>query len=990
MNLFKNQFFLSSFFIVVSTLSLLAQSNLPGCSRTYTDNVDFDEGLLLSVNYNVPGTLRLDQPGQPLPFVYIPCSARGTVVRINAETGEITGEFASAPDGRGKDPSRTTVDEFGNVWVSNRAENGIINGAAKGSVIRIGIVIGGTRANADGTPNPTGQYLKPPFLYNTCIDRNGDGLIKTSRGLGNILPWTNAGGVDTDGGVETAEDEAITVYTRVFATGARTVAVDANGDIWVGGSSNRFHEKLNGTTGEPISGTVFNTGTGGYGGLIDGNGFLWSAGAPGNPILKYNTVTGASTNISGNGNYGLGIDPNTGEIWSTDLEGNRVVKMTPSGAIIGSYPHGNFYAQGVGVDAFGNVWVAHSLIGPSTTIGHLRTDGTYVGNVQLGPQGSGPIGIGIDNNGKIWTASINGNTAQRIDPNAGPIGGGGFPIGAVDLTVNLGAGAGPYTYSDMTGFVAINATVPSGSWTVVRDGQVAGRKWGKITWNADTPPQTGIRVEARASDNLLNLALTPFVEVQNGVEFCCAGVTGRYVEIRTNLFRGISVNTTPVLYDLTIECCDIYPNTPPQIISSNGCGTNNILLIPAGQTSSFTLTAADADMNQGVTINALGLPTGATMTPNIPVVGNPVSSTFSWTPTTNQLGEYTVRFTANDIYCYQAICEKKIQVVPCPQISGVVTNPTCPNSNTGSIVTSVLGGTPPYTYLWSNGKTTKNLINITAGSYSVTVTCTNGFTGTKQFTLTNPPLLLASLNCPVACFNQCNGQATVTASGGTPGYTYQWSGPNGYTAGNVSTISNLCPGSYKVTVTDSKGCKRIVSGTVTQNPQIVINQTITPITCQNLCNGIINSTVTGGLAPYVYAWNNSLTTKNISNLCFGTYSVTVTDAKGCKAIKSVTLLNPAPCNTTGSRLDDSLNPLNIMIYPNPTNNLVNLLINTTLETQTNIRITDLLGRVVLEQTEDLIAGSNTITYNISDFAKGVYLIQVSNGNEQKVFKLVKE
>ncbi|MFN5400842.1 MAG: T9SS type A sorting domain-containing protein, partial [Bacteroidota bacterium] len=229
-----------------------------------------------------------------------------------------------------------------------------------------------------------------------------------------------------------------------------------------------------------------------------------------------------------------------------------------------------------------------------------------------------------------------------------------------------------------------------------------------------------------------------------------------------------------------------------------------------------------------------------------------------------------------------------------------------------------------------------------------------------------------------------------TASGGTPGYTYQWSGPNGYTAGNVSTISNLCPGSYKVTVTDSKGCKRIVSGTVTQNPQIVINQTITPITCQNLCNGIINSTVTGGLAPYVYAWNNSLTTKNISNLCFGTYSVTVTDAKGCKAIKSVTLLNPAPCNTTGSRLDDSLNPLNIMIYPNPTNNLVNLLINTTLETQTNIRITDLLGRVVLEQTEALIAGSNTITYNISDFAKGVYLIQVSNGNEQKVFKLVKE
>ena len=90
------------------------------------------------------------------------------------------------------------------------------------------------------------------------------------------------------------------------------------------------------------------------------------------------------------------------------------------------------------------------------------------------------------------------------------------------------------------------------------------------------------------------------------------------------------------------------------------------------------------------------------------------------------------------------------------------------------------------------------------------------------------------------------------------------------------------------------------------------------------------------------------------------------------------------------RLEETSTIQGINIYPNPTNNNINVVIQATSETQTNIRITDLLGRVVLEQTEALIAGSNTITYNISDFAKGVYLIQVSNGNEQKVFKLVKE
>jgi|GEM_PF-1360182 len=642
-----------------------------GCTRTFTSDEDFNEGLLLSVNTSVSGSLRLDQPGQPLPFVYVPCSARGTVVRINVTTGEIVGEYSTAPNGMGKNPSRTTVDKDGNVWVSNRDESGSVNGISKGSVVRVGLVIGGTRCDADGSDNPSGQYLRPPFIFNTCIDRDGDGLIKTSRGLGNILSWTNADGADTFGGVSTADDEAITVYTRTYATGARTLAVDEFGDIWVGGSSNRYHEKLSGQTGQSFypgdPRSLMNIGVGGYGGLIDGYGVLWSTGSPNNPTLRFDTngePFPAAVGISGLGDYGIGVDPNTGEIWVTQYTGNRIFKLTPAGELIGSYAHGNNVGMGLAVDAYQNVWIAHG--GSASSIGHLKTDGTYVGNVPL--PGNGPIGVAIDKDGKVWTACINTNNAVRIDPNAGGTGGGGNTIGAVDMNIDLGGGAGPYTYSDMTGFVVINATVPSGSWTVLHDGQVAGRKWGKITWNAETPDMTGVRVEARASDDALALALLPFVEVGNGEEFCCAGVTGRYVEIRTTLFRGITVNETPVLYDLTIECCEIYPNEVPSIASSRGCNPTDTLTLPADQPFTMSFFGSDPDADQALTISANVLPAGASLVQDTAST-NPVSAVFSWTPTVAQVGVYNITFKVDDIYCYNDLCPKVLEVIPCVPFS---------------------------------------------------------------------------------------------------------------------------------------------------------------------------------------------------------------------------------------------------------------------------------------------------------------------------------
>jgi streptogramin lyase len=533
---------------------------------TFTTDDDFDNGALFNVNHHTPNhdQLQLDEMTRPLPYVNIANSERGTIVRINVNNGAILGEYFTAPNGMGRDPSRTTVDKFGNVWVSNRAEAGFSGGQNKGSVTRVGVVIGGTRVDADGRPNPSGRYLKPPFNYNTCVDRDGDGLIKTSSRLGDILPWTNAGGADTHGGVSTAEDECIINYTRVVGTNTRTVAVDANNDVWTGGLGDLDHEKISGVTGLPVPGTQFNAGCGGYGGLVDGNNVLWSARGGAN-LLRYDVdaTSGACLDAS-HGDYGLGIDPRTGEIWHTNLFGNRVAKLATTGTLIAAYGHGDDTAQGVVVDGVGNVWVAHSLIGPRTTVGHLRTDGTFVGNVPL-PGGAGPTGVAVDANGKVWVANYNSNNAMRIDPNAGPIGGGGFPVGVVDLVVDLGPGASPYNYSDMTGFVAIGSTAPQGTWTVVCNSGVLGLEWGTVGWNELAPAGTDVRVEVRAADVLLDLASVPYREVQSGERF--EGVFGQFLDVRVTMARGAGVTASPVLYDLTVSPLNEPPDCSATVAS---------------------------------------------------------------------------------------------------------------------------------------------------------------------------------------------------------------------------------------------------------------------------------------------------------------------------------------------------------------------------------------------------------------------------------------
>jgi streptogramin lyase len=500
-------------------------------AKTFTLDEDFGLGSSINLVQDPAHQLQLSDKTKTFEFVWIAASARGTIVKIDTRTGEVLGEYLSSPAGRARNPSRTTVDKNGSVWASNRDEST----GGKGSIVHIGLLENGQ-----------------------CQDRNGNGIIETSTGLGDIRPWSNAGDVDSNGGVSTAADECIVHYTRVNGTLTRHLSLDVNNDVWVGGLGNSAFEKVSGATGLPVPGTQFNVGCGGYGGVTDKNGVIWSS----RNLLRFDPTLGIPAGAKCvnlvPGAYGLAVSPSNGNVWVSALGGgDELHEIDPvANTILNKYPQG-MGAQGVAVDANNHVWVAEIF---GTRVMHFAPDPMVPGkHVRVGDVTglAGVTGVAVAADGKIWASEINSSTtrgAARIDPNAGPIGAAGIRIGAVDLTVGLDkpglTSAQPYNYSDMTGSTLIGAPT-EGTWTVVWDTATASVEWGTITWN--TEPQGGVPgdaslvVKARSSTDGATWSASEVVS--QGVDLSVPD--GRYIEVSV-AFKRATTGQSPVLSDLAI------------------------------------------------------------------------------------------------------------------------------------------------------------------------------------------------------------------------------------------------------------------------------------------------------------------------------------------------------------------------------------------------------------------------------------------------------
>jgi gliding motility-associated-like protein len=433
---------------------------------------------------------------------------------------------------------------------------------------------------------------------------------------------------------------------------------------------------------------------------------------------------------------------------------------------------------------------------------------------------------------------------------------------------------------------------------------------------------------------------------------------------------------------------------PYSYLWSNGATTEDLSGLSAG---TYDVTVTDANGCSSVssgTINNVGGPslsadaTDATCgssngTIALTVSGGTMPYSYLWSngATTEDLsglsaGTYDV--TVTDANGCSSVSSGTINNVGGPSLSADATDATCGSSN-GTIALTVSGGTMPYSYLWSNGATTEDLSGLSAGTYDVTVTDANGCSASQSVVIecgATCPVLNGTVVYDAAC-GENNGSIEVLVSGGVTPYTFVWS-PN---ISNTNSASGLSAGVYNVTVTSAAtNCEPLVLAIElgeTSGPAVVAS--VTQATCSDN-NGAIDLTVSGGVSPYTYSWSNGATTQDLGSLVSGSYTVTVTDSRGCSTVKIVkvgrvsnlaiatNIVNPA-CNggQDGTIQVNTLNgtaPFTYMWAPNvsTTSSATNLSAGVY-----NITVTDASGCtktqtiVLSEGAQQLLANNFTIT-----------------------------
>ncbi len=304
-----------------------------------------------------------------------------------------------------------------------------------------------------------------------------------------------------------------------------------------------------------------------------------------------------------------------------------------------------------------------------------------------------------------------------------------------------------------------------------------------------------------------------------------------------------------------------------------------------------------------VTVTNVSCILGNNGTASASVTGGNGPYTYSWAPggsvaagiSNLTAGTYTLSVTdANGcVSTKTAVVTQPAAIVSNPTVTNVV----CSGGSTGAITLAPTGGTGPYTYLWSQGnQTSSSITGLPLGVYSVIVKDFNGCQITSSFTITQLTLTIAVTPVNVACFGGNTGSASGVPAGGTPNYTYSWS-PGGATS---NSISNLTAGPYTLTVHDNLGCIASKTVTITQPPTpILANTTVTNPTCSGGNNGSILSAVSGGIPGYTYLWQpGGQTSASIINLAALTYTLTIKDLNGCKAIVNPIVAAPLAIVTT--------------------------------------------------------------------------------------------
>jgi|GEM_PF-580360 len=317
----------------------------------------------------------------------------------------------------------------------------------------------------------------------------------------------------------------------------------------------------------------------------------------------------------------------------------------------------------------------------------------------------------------------------------------------------------------------------------------------------------------------------------------------------------------------------------------NGCTAASSTTVTQTPPVSIFINSADALCHGSATGSASAIASGGTG-----------FYTYVWSngvqvPTANGLvaGTYTV--TVNGGNGCTATASATIGQPATPLTITVSSTPeTSSGANDGTVSVSANGGTSPYFYTWSNGETDANLFGLAPGAYNVVVTDLNGCSAiaTANVNAANCSLTATVTTTDVSCHGGATGAATVTVANEMEPVQYDWS--NGSTQ---ATANGLLAGTYSVSVSDNSGCSVILTFEIEEPAEQLTVAELFHVDV--LCaigdtDGSLTAAVNGGTQPYSFAWSNGSTNATASNLGVGDYTLLVTDAHGCEASLTASII----------------------------------------------------------------------------------------------------
>ena len=494
-----------------------------------------------------------------------------------------------------------------------------------------------------------------------------------------------------------------------------------------------------------------------------------------------------------------------------------------------------------------------------------------------------PISIVAAEAGGVWSGGAYINSSGSFDPSiAGP-------------------GVHPVTYTLSCGSETIMIVVEScpilSICEQLNGDLTASGGTGVYSWSYGTVnPSTSINTEQECID--------------------CIFATPQYIGFPPfAIYTGCDMTTCPGDTTWTQYATGVNTLAPPSYPILISDGNVSTTIDNAGE-----LVACSVDPCAGVTLtmnvvsqsdpNCFG---GMDGSATVSATGGIAPYTYTWSPgsmsgaTQNSLGEGTYTISIQDA---NGCLDSGTVVIGEPNeliASATTTMATCGNSD-GTATGSASGGTGSLTYAWTpSGGTGLTATGLAPGSYTFTVTDQNNCSANTTITITTaggPTLSLDNSSDP-SCFGGTDGSATVSATGGSPSYSYNWM-PGSLSGSSQSTLSS---GTYTVTVTDQSGCSDVITLTLNEPAEISLDTTnLIPANC-GTSDGSASVIAGGGTGSYSYLWSpQGGTSSTANNIPGGAYVVTVTDQNNCTADISFTL------PTIGGPMVSILSSTNVSCY----------------------------------------------------------------------------